>query len=327
MHEKIKKKLSIIIPHYNTPQLLIVLLESIPDETDIEVIVVDDRSTVSLESCYEIIKTRNNIKWYVNSSSEKGAGVCRNKGIDKCNGKWIIFADADDYFVKGWINIVKEYYMAQEDLVYFVPVSVDLKTGKESKRHLYYKMILQEYLKKETLYNCTKVKTGFCTPWSKMYRGNLVRDEQVYFDEIMVSNDIMFVTRFAYIAKSIKVDRRNIYCVSRGGGTLTSKKNKDNYWTRVDVVVKRYKYLKGILSVREFKYAEINKYAIKQILDVFIEGWGINTLVNVLKKYKENGVRLFTWSLLNPFKIYPVFKCQISSWFEIIGYRKNNKSR
>ena len=43
MSKEYKQNLSIIIPHYNTPDLLGKLIDSIPDTDDIQIIVVDDR--------------------------------------------------------------------------------------------------------------------------------------------------------------------------------------------------------------------------------------------------------------------------------------------
>ena len=42
MSKEYKQNLSIIIPHYNTPDLLGKLIDSIPDTDDIQIIVVDD---------------------------------------------------------------------------------------------------------------------------------------------------------------------------------------------------------------------------------------------------------------------------------------------
>ena len=47
---------SIIIPHYNSPDLLAVLLDSIPEKEDIQIIVVDDNSTKKTD-IYEKVKS------------------------------------------------------------------------------------------------------------------------------------------------------------------------------------------------------------------------------------------------------------------------------
>src|SRR5699024_8599309 len=90
--------LSIIIPHYNSINTLQYLLESIPNYKDIEVIVIDDHSNA--ESKKELIeigkKKSTNIKFLNNEPHKIGAGACRNIGLDKASGKWLLFADADD---------------------------------------------------------------------------------------------------------------------------------------------------------------------------------------------------------------------------------------
>lgn len=41
-------QLSIIIPHYNTPDSLIQLVQTIPVRRDIQILIVDDNSTVDM---------------------------------------------------------------------------------------------------------------------------------------------------------------------------------------------------------------------------------------------------------------------------------------
>ena len=39
----------------------------------------------------------------------KGAGYARNIGLSHARGKWIIFADADDFFTADCFTILNEY--------------------------------------------------------------------------------------------------------------------------------------------------------------------------------------------------------------------------
>lgn len=95
-------KISIIIPHYNSTLSLKYLLSTIPDKPEIQVIVVDDRSTLDNERYDKLIKTvrRENILFLRNTSENKGAGVCRNIGLNYAKGEWILFSDSDDYFIE-----------------------------------------------------------------------------------------------------------------------------------------------------------------------------------------------------------------------------------
>ena len=54
MKKEYIRNLSIIIPHYNTPDLLQKLIDSIPHIEDIQIIVVDDRSDKNLEKLSEV---------------------------------------------------------------------------------------------------------------------------------------------------------------------------------------------------------------------------------------------------------------------------------
>ena len=83
--------LSIIIPHYNSPDTLQKLINSIPVLPQIEVIVVDDNSDKyihGLEQCIENSKGRNVIFDHVEPNL-KGAGAARNKGLLQAKGRWV----------------------------------------------------------------------------------------------------------------------------------------------------------------------------------------------------------------------------------------------
>ena len=93
-----KYNYSIIIPHKNIPKLLQRCLDSIPQRDDVQVIIVDDNSDPSIVDFEKFpgLKRKNTI--VVFDKSSKGAGHARNIGIERSNSKWLIFADADDFF-------------------------------------------------------------------------------------------------------------------------------------------------------------------------------------------------------------------------------------
>lgn len=90
-------KLSIIIPYYNvkeyTDELLRVLDPQIRD--DIEVILIDDGSRIPFTSDYKWLK--------VFRQANRGSAGAKNAGLDKAQGDYIAFIDADD--------IVADYYV------------------------------------------------------------------------------------------------------------------------------------------------------------------------------------------------------------------------
>lgn len=87
---------SVIIPHYNSLDLLWVAIESISSQTIVprEIIVIDDASGLQFDlpsHCGDGIALR-----LIRESVNRGAAWCRNRGIEEAAGDLIAFLDADD---------------------------------------------------------------------------------------------------------------------------------------------------------------------------------------------------------------------------------------
>ena len=96
--------LTIIIPHKNSTKTLIRLLDTIPSKKDVEIIVVDNGSnSESIETLKRKIYHENIKVFY--KDSDGWAGKARNVGLEQALGKWILFADADDYFTEDMYSI------------------------------------------------------------------------------------------------------------------------------------------------------------------------------------------------------------------------------
>lgn len=78
---------SFIIPHYNTPLLLLRCINSIPIRKDIQIIIVDDCSpnTEELRMVIKQVKQIPYVEFY-NTPQNGGAGLARNIGITHAIG-------------------------------------------------------------------------------------------------------------------------------------------------------------------------------------------------------------------------------------------------
>ena len=314
-------QLSIIVPHYNTPESLLTLLKSIPVRDDFEVIVVDDNSTVPLEELQKELADFPMVHFFVNDSGTKGAGASRNVALKHAMGKWILFADADDYFTENLYDKIHSYLDSDYDMVYFPPTSRDIVTGNVSSRHVMYMELVDNYRENPTLKKLTEMKYGFCTPWSKLIRRQIIEEHDIVFDEIMVSNDIMCMTKCAFYSQKVAASNQTIYCVTRGGKTLTSHKDEKRFDTRIQVLVNRYVFLRENLSKKEFRYAHIDRLALGKLVDVFIEHWGMKKFFEILKLYHKNKVKYFDVGLLNPVTLFHKAKIELSWWMDIKKHR------
>ena len=88
---------SVIIPIYNVGTTIYRMIECLEQQTFqmFELILVNDGSTdESEEICKTII--RNHQNYYLYSKENQGAFSARNLGIEKANGAYLTFLDADD---------------------------------------------------------------------------------------------------------------------------------------------------------------------------------------------------------------------------------------
>lgn len=232
---------SVIIPHYNSIDKLNRLILSIPEREDLEILVVDDKS---LDFDLTKINKRYNLKILINQTNKKGAGVCRNIGMDNSSGKWLIFADADDYFINEWFDEISKYKESEYEIIYFVPTSIYEDTLNIAMRHIPYENMLLKFLEKQTFEKKERLKYNFIVPWSKMIKKDLCEVNNLKFEEVLASNDVMFSIKTAYYAKNIKVSEKKIYCVTTSEGTLTQKLNKDILESRLFVSIRANNFLK-----------------------------------------------------------------------------------
>lgn len=92
--------ISVIIPCYNRAHLIGETLQSVIDQTypNWECIIIDDNSTdSSISIIQEFIKKDQRFKLHERPGNRpKGANTCRNYGLEKAQGSYIIALDSDD---------------------------------------------------------------------------------------------------------------------------------------------------------------------------------------------------------------------------------------
>ena len=92
-------KVSIIIPNYNKAPYIKETLDSILKQSyqSWEAIIVDDGSTdESVKIINNYLASDTRFKFYKRDTAQKGGSVCRNIGLKKASGNFIIFLDSDD---------------------------------------------------------------------------------------------------------------------------------------------------------------------------------------------------------------------------------------
>ena len=301
--------LTIIIPHFNSPSYLKDLLETIPAFDNIQIIVVDDRSDKYIEDYIELKNSvdLSYVDFFENTKGRKGAGACRNIGLQEAKGKWILFADADDFFEKKFYEHVQKYFASELDIIFFIPTSVDRDTRQVAHRHSYYKEILESYINLQSLKNELQLRYLMSTPWSKMIRRELIETNNIQFDEIIVSNDIAFSTKVGFHMKHVLVSPETIYCVTNNTSSLTKTLTESNYDIRLNVFIWRYNFLKEHLAKSEFIMLDkLNMLAWSKILAIIKYKLGIRKGLYVIKLFKKNSIKVVNKHWVNPLYFFSI---------------------
>lgn len=248
--ESHKIQYSIIIPHKNIPHLLTRCLRSIPERDDLQIIIVDDNSDTNIVdfSSFPGLNKPNTEVYFTKDG--KGAGYARNIGISYAKGKWLIFADADDFFNECINEAMNKYINSKADIIFFQSDTVNSDTGiKIKSRGNHYNNWLQKSIKKNTILDEVRFKIN--PPWGKFFSNELVNKNNIRFDEVITANDVMFSTKCGYNAKSIIIDLSIIYCSTIRIGSLDLTHNELFINSRFNVALRHFKYLK---SVNKEKY-------------------------------------------------------------------------
>lgn len=238
-----KYNFSIIIPHKDIPDLLERCISTIPNRNDIQIIVVDDNSCINKVDPIKLQTLNNNIL-YIETKEGKGAGYARNVALNHVDSKWIMFADADDYFSDNLNRFLDEYLNAKEDIIYLINKTVDGKSFKEVNCDLKVSDALTHCNTKTNNFDYLRYRTH--APWTKMVKLDLIKKYNIKFQEVPASNDVWFSIQLGYHAKNIEVCPYCIYIRTVRQGSLQYSLKKELLLSRINVGYKVNKFLKEI---------------------------------------------------------------------------------
>ena len=251
---------TIIIPVYNSEKYIKKCLDSIEKQqfSDFEIICVNDGSTDdSLEILIEHQKKNKRTK--ILNVPHKNAGVARNEGIGEALGDYLVFLDADDYLLpNALINISKKIKENNNpDIIIFKSKEKNEinKTIRKNKNSLIEtncpeKDIFTPQEIKEKIFNSFNYWT-----WNKVYKTSFIKNNEIIFQDINRSNDVMFVSESLVKAKAISIINKYLIIHRVGHGTNMQANNANEPITFWFAFLETQKKLKNILN-EEYTYYE-----------------------------------------------------------------------
>lgn len=235
---------TIIIPHKNIPELLSRCIQSIPKRNDTEIIIIDDNSSdENKKKIITISESRQNTTCIINSYN-KGAGHARNIGMQKAKGKWIIFADADDFFNYSFNDLLNDMLNVDCDLIFFNANSLDTTTYLPANRANHLNSYIKKYAHNKNEAE-TDLRYRFGEPWSRIIRKEIIDQNNIKFDETPIHNDTTFSYLVGFHARKIAVDYRASYCITVRSGSITTTIDEFKELTRIEVFARKEQFCKS----------------------------------------------------------------------------------
>jgi len=115
-----KTLFSVIIPLYNKAEYILKTLSSISSQSfeEYEVIIVDDGSTDN--SVKKIQQHTQDGRIQIITQKNAGPAAARNTGVRYAESEWVVFMDADDYFLPSAFETFRSLIEEHPEINYFI---------------------------------------------------------------------------------------------------------------------------------------------------------------------------------------------------------------
>lgn len=241
---------SVIIPVYNVEKYLRECVDSVLSQTftDFEVILVDDGSKDSSGTiCDKYAAEDSRVK--VIHKENGGQSTARNTGIKRSDGKFAIFLDSDDFisyndFFSDLYSLIESdtdivvfrYHKYYHDYVESVGASLaDIECSNTLK-------VLEKLVKKDTF---------FCSCWSKTVSIEILKSNEIYFDELLSCEDMDWYYRVLQYAENFKVLDKECISYRQRENSVTSVFKKKSITDYIFTIEKWYTKINDIKDIEK----------------------------------------------------------------------------
>ncbi len=260
---------SVIIPVYNSGRKLIRCVESLLSQslTSIEIIIIDDGSDgETCAICNNLQEQSNRILVY--HTENQGVSAARNYGIVKASGKWIFFADSDDYADTDMLSIMKnaaDRYSAELVIAgYFITIDPDeLNKDIEVSYHDTVCMEGKNQIRDEMV-NLWDSSLMY-NVWNKLFLRDLISINGVFFPEGKVFNeDRDFVRKYLSCISNMVVLKECFYhYIKEDKQSAVGKYRNDKLKIRKE----EYRNLKAFFETLQIWDEESREYVAREHFD------------------------------------------------------------
>lgn len=275
------KRLTIIIPYYNTQDMTDALLYCLePQMTkECEIILVDDGSNKPYvpwqeEEMVRIFRQDNN-----------GVSSARNRGLKGAKGEYIVFIDSDDLVSDDYIEQIFKAIETEPDTVYISWKSIDGKLGK---------IIRNENDEFNPWNRCV---------WNRVFKKEYI-DGLFFNEDMQVAEDDDFLNRLPVPSSKTYISKQIYYYRSGRNGSLTDRAKKGDFKPRIKTQVVIFcANMQKIGGIETWLYYWCQQmYKLYDIMVVFSEnmdGRQISRLSEIVQVMKLNNRLIECDTLIN----------------------------
>ena len=288
-------KFSIIIPTFNAGECICRCLESIFKSSfyDYQIILIDDGSTDNTEELIKKYITDERVRYF--KKSNEGVSAARNYGINKAEGDYILFIDADDTIGENLLEKISvQITETRCDLVLFGFKILGDSRRKNDTDVLHNLGRLDKIDTKDIVIEMLKPENGlfgYCR--RNCYKKKLIHDESILFNRsVKISEDYLFMFEAVIKSKVISVLPLELYSYIINENSVTTK------------------YIPSLKRDMEFVNGEITKMLSSKYSDLVncFRAQKINTLIRII----QNECRAYNFfvsyrnakSVIKEYKIY-----------------------
>ena len=315
------KLVSVIIPIYNVEKYLRKCLDTIVNQTfvNIEIILVNDGSIDGSKNICEEYKIKDNRIKLINKNNG-GLSDARNVGISNAKGDYLIFIDSDDFVELDMIEIL--YKSVVENNADIAVCGFDYYMNDLFYKKINQKNKIQIFNREQSILRMLDINDVFgWTAWNKIYKkdlffnlkypkGKLYEDMATTYKLILNSSKVIFLPEIKYHYRI------------RANSIMTKKSldNKEN--DRREIAERMYNDLKVEFKENKKVLKEVDVFLITQYMEiintmVLTDMYNIEIIKFVKKKILEKLKSIFVSNIcivkkiqyLTFFLSYKLYKC------------------
>lgn len=211
-HGNHRPEVSVVVPVYNVEQYLAQCLDSVLEQSgvDLEVVCVDDCGTDHSREILEEYQARDPRIRVVSHSENRGLSAARNTGIENARGDFVVFLDSDDLLNPDKLALqVAAIRRDQADMVYFHTDLLWERFPGDPSPSLSANppefVLFNQELRRTNLLNYPALLHA-TSSWSYIYSAEFLRRHNIRYDEHLKRwEDRAFWTRVARLADVVSI--------------------------------------------------------------------------------------------------------------------------